>query len=484
MVLGEVDYGLFGLVAGLTAFVGFFNSLFSAAVARYYACAVGRAKVDRENGLEECRQWFSTALAIHTVIPVVMVIVGYPIGTYAVEHWLTIPADRVLNCVWVWRFACLTCFVGMVNVPFQAMYTAKQEIAELTVYEFATTTLRVVALYLMLGHQRDWLVMYAALTCALSVVPQLLICLRACLCYEECRFGLAYALNLQRIRELSAFAGMRFVGAVAIMISNQGMAILVNKVLGPARNASMAVGNTLAGHANTFAAALVGALSPAIANAYGAGDYDRMRKLALYACKFSAALVLLFALPLMLEADEVLHLWLKTPPAESALLCELMLVVLVLENLSCGHFMAIFAVGKIGRYQLAMSFASLIALVLAVGGLMLSPKLMMIGVALVFAKIMVIFVRLYFARKIAGLSAREWVFRTALPLALSSAMALTGGCFVIRGFAPSFLRVAMTTGVVVPVFLFASWFLVFSAFERELLVGRIRRLPIFNGLCR
>ena len=476
MVLGEVNYGLFGLVAGLTAFVGFFNSLFSAAVARYYACAVGRAKMDQENGLEECRQWFSTALTIHTIVPIVMVIVGYPIGAYAVEHWLTIPADRVMNCVWVWRFACLSCFVGMVNVPFQAMYTAKQEIAELTIYEFARTTLNVIALYLMLAHPRDWLVMYAGWTCLLSVVPQMIICARACLCYDECRFKFAYAWNPVKVRELSVFAGFRFLGALAIMVSNQGMAILVNKVLGPTRNASMAVGNTLAGQANTFAAALSGALSPAIANAYGEGNLERVRKLALYACKFSGALVLMFAIPLILEAEEVLLLWLKNPPAESAILCELMLVVLVLENLSCGHYMAIFAVGKIGRYQTTMACSSLIALVLAFGGLFIVKRLMMIGVALVVSKMLVIVVRLYYARKIAGLSAREWVLRAAFPLASASVIALAGGILVVKGFSPSFFRVVMTAGVSVPLFLLVNWFLVFTPFEREMLRSKFSDL--------
>lgn len=482
MVLGEVDYGLFGLVAGLTAFVAFFCSLFSSAIGRYYAYAVGRANADRAAGLEECQRWFSIAVAIHTALPIIMVAVGYPIGVWAIEHWLTIPTDRVVNCVWVWRYVCISCFVGMATIPFQAMYTAKQEIAELTIYGVVATTLNVVGLYFMLTHPRDWLVMFAAWTCFISATPQIIIAIRACICYEECKFSFRYAWNWTMIKELSVFAGFRFMGALAIMVSNQGMAILVNKILGPAKNAAMTVGNTLASQSVTFAGALAGALSPAIANAYGEGNLDRMRKLSLYACKFSGLLTLLFALPLAVEAKEVLTLWLKNPPVESAPLCIAMLGVVTLENLSCGHYMAIFAVGKIGLYQTFMSIASVLALAFAIIGLIVYPKLIVIGLALVLAKGLVIVVRLYYARKIAGLSAREWIFGGATPLAVVSLLCIGIGLAVQSVFAPSFGRVCISTAVIVPSFLILSWFLALTKFDKEMLIPRLKKVPIFRRI--
>ena len=146
MALGEVDYGLYGVVGGLTAFIGFFNGILSGSISRFYAYSVGMAqkKGEEDVGLEECRRWFSVAVSVHTVVPVVLMSIGYPLGVYAVEHWLTIPADRVQDCVWVFRFVCTTCFLGMVSVPFNAMYGAKQLIAELTIYSFITSTLNVV----------------------------------------------------------------------------------------------------------------------------------------------------------------------------------------------------------------------------------------------------------------------------------------------------------------------------------------------------
>ena len=105
LALGKTDYGLIGLIGGMTAFVSFLNSILAAAVGRFYAVKVGEAKLigNHEAGIDECRQWFNTALSIHSVIPAFLVAAGYPIGVWMVRHFLDIPADRVTDCVWVWR---------------------------------------------------------------------------------------------------------------------------------------------------------------------------------------------------------------------------------------------------------------------------------------------------------------------------------------------------------------------------------------------
>ena len=164
-----------GVVGGLTAFIEFINGLLASAVGRFYAFSIGKASTanDSNDALESCRQWFSLAICIHTVVPIALISVGYPAGVWVVENFLTIPPDRVPSCIWVFRFVCISCFFFMVNVPFMAMYTAKQYIAELTIYSFITTSLNAFYLYYMITHPGDWLARMALWTCILSVVPQI-----------------------------------------------------------------------------------------------------------------------------------------------------------------------------------------------------------------------------------------------------------------------------------------------------------------------
>ena len=79
--LGKEDFGLYGVVGALTIFISFLNTLLSGALGRYYAFSIGEAKKAAEegraaDGLENCRQWFNTALSIHTIVPVVLMLIG------------------------------------------------------------------------------------------------------------------------------------------------------------------------------------------------------------------------------------------------------------------------------------------------------------------------------------------------------------------------------------------------------------------------
>lgn len=103
MVLGEEDYGLYGLLGSLTLFVTFFNIQFSQALSRFYAYSFGRVKVVGESeAVLESKKWFTCGVFIHTVVPCVLLAIGYPLGVYAIkEGWLTIPAHRVMTCLWI-----------------------------------------------------------------------------------------------------------------------------------------------------------------------------------------------------------------------------------------------------------------------------------------------------------------------------------------------------------------------------------------------
>ena len=270
--LGKTDFGLYGVVGGMTVFITFLNGLLSIATGRFYAFAEGQAlksasEGHAEAGLDECRKWFSTAVLLHTVVPFILIILGYPLGMYAVENWLTIPLDRLDACRWVFRFVCISCFVGMINVPFQAMYTAKQYIAELTIYGIAATTANVFFMYFMVTHPGDWLAKYALWMCLVSVVPQMIICLRATKVFPECQFRLSYAWNKGRVSELSSFAFWQAFGGLGAIFRGQGIQILVNKYFGPAYNASMSIANQVSAQSQTLSGAMQGAFAPAITTA-------------------------------------------------------------------------------------------------------------------------------------------------------------------------------------------------------------------------
>lgn len=476
MALGEVDYGLMGVVGGLTAFIAFFNGLLAGAIGRFYAFSVGQARVagTQGEGLEVCRQWFNSAVLIHTVLPLALMTVGYPIGEYGLRHaWLSIPPDRVEACVWVFRFVCLSCLVGMVNVPFMAMYTAKQHIAELTVYSFVTTIINVVFLYYMVSHPGEWLAKYALWTCLLSVAPQGIICLRAMRVFPECRFRPAYLWDLRRTKALCHYAGWQFFGCLGAMLRGQGLAVLVNRAFGAAANASMAVGGNLAGHCDTLSGSMVGAFAPAITNACGARDFGRMRAMAYRTCKIGTLLTLVFALPLALEVDEVLRLWLKHPPAYAAGLCLCVLAMTLVDKTTVGHMLAVNANGRIARYQAVLGTSLILTLPFAWLFVRQGWGIYSVGCAMILTTMLCAWGRVWFARRLVGMSARHWLFHIFLPLAALAALCGAVGFLPRLWMGPSLWRVGVTSGCVEVTLALLAWSVIFDKEERVFVMGRL-----------
>ena len=476
MSLGKVDYGLVGLIGGMAGFVAFLNSLLASAVGRFYAYNVGAAKKCHvvEFGLEECRKWFNTALSIHSVLPVALVVIGYPIVAWMIKHFLSIPPDRVHSCIWVWRFTCASCFVGMFNVPFRAMYTAKQEIAELTVYGFTTTTLNACFLYYMVTHPGFWLTRYSAWTCFIGVVPAVIIAIRAVLKYPECRFDSRYLWSWERIRQLSVFAFAKFWSDFSSMFSTQGQAILVNKYVGPAYNAAMTVGCSVAGHALTLSSAMDGALWPAITNKTGEGDKEGVKRLCFMSMRISTVLVLVFAIPLGLEIREVLRIWLVTPPDFAAEICIIVLIRAVFERMTCAYATAIYGYGiGVMKYAWTGGWAGISTVFVSWMFFMLGFGMWSIVIGLTCSKTITVCVRLFLGRKLIEFSFWHWVRTVFVPIAILVAIVMVIGWTPRFFMEESFLRIVLTTVACEVAFLPLVWFVVMNQEEKSYLLDRI-----------
>lgn len=481
MALGQVDYGLMGLVGGLTAFISFFNARFAGAIGRFYALSVGKQSVDREAGLEACRMWFTTAVMIHTILPVILMMIGYPIGEWAVRHYLTIPPDRIEACVWVWRFVCVSCFLSMVSVPTNAMYTAHQYIAELTIYSFVTTTLNACFLYYMVTHPGIWLTKFAFWQLLLGLAPSLIISLRAFKLFPECRFLLKYMNCWANIKTLGSYIIWTCIGTFGGMLRSQGVAILVNKMFGPRMNASVSVGISLSGHTNTLSGSLTGAFSPAIFNAWGAGRYDEARAMAYRVCKMAVLCMLIFSIPLCLEVDEVLRLWLKNPPEYAAKFCLFVMASAVIDKTAVGHMYLVNAKGQVARYQTVLGASLILTLPIAYLFIRFGWGMTGVGAALVVGMMGCAWGRVWFARKLVGLSARYWLRRIFLPLILVTGISFAAGMLPRMFMSQSFARICVTTMFVEMVLIPISWFFLLDFYEREFIRGKFfARIPFLN----
>ena len=481
MALGQEDYGIYGLIGGLTIIISFMNVLLSVSISRYYAYSIGEANRLRaigqgDRGLEECQRWFNAALSIHTVVPVLLVLAGYPLGVYLIRHFLEIPLGKVDACVLVWNYTCISCFASMVNVPFNSMYVAKQYIAELTIYSFAQTLANVIFFYYMASHPGDWLLKYAAWMCMVAVIPQVIICVRALQVLPECKINFRFLFDVSRFKQLGSFAFWQMFGGLGAIIRNQGIAVLINKYFGARLNASFSIANQVSAHTQTLAGAMQGAFQPAIVTAFGAGDIEKARSLAVKATKFALILTLIFCLPLSIEINQVIRLWLKTPPPHSAGLCLCMIMLLLVDKASAGECLACNATGRVAAYQSIGGGLLILCLPMAWIMIVHGCGIYSVGVAIVVTALANTFNRVWFARRLLGLSIRRWFMGTIMPIGVASLCGMTSGIVAKLTLRPSFSRIIVTSFLVEIVFLPVVWICVFNSDERKYVVDTLRKL--------
>lgn len=476
MSLGQVDYGLYGLIGSLAGFIAFLNNTLAMTVGRFYAYSIGEHKVatDKKKSLNECRRWFTVALITHFTLATALILIGYPLGCYAIREWLTIPAERVEACIWVFRFSCISCFIGMMNVPFSAMFYAKQYIAEITIYSVFGTCLTFILQFIMVSYPRDWLVLYSFFVCVIIVLPNILILLRALKIFEECKVQKMFLFDLKSIKKIITFTGWTLVGNLGNLIKTNGMAVLVNKKFGAAENATMAIANNASMHTVTLASALQNAFMPALTSAVGTGNRDAIIRLLHRTCKFSSLLVLIFAGPLILEINEVLLLWLKNPPPFTGNLCCIILLVLVLDKMTSGHWVTLMAYGKIKVYFIGVFVTSFLCipsslLFIALGGTLNSVVFGLLTSMITLTIWRVIM--LYLSVKI---SPNYWIKHIFIPILISTLLALLSAHISQLYFDASFLRILLTTFVYEVVFLPLVWILVLDKGEKTFVVNKIK----------
>ena len=357
--LGKSDYGLFGVVGSVMAFVNLIPSVMGGAVGRYYAYSIGEAKnIGEGRGREHVMMWFNAALAVYTLLPIMTIAVGYPIGYYAIHHWLVIPPARISASILIFNLSIFSAFVVMVTLPYISMYRAYQYIAELSVWDMVRTCLTFSIAFSLLYISGDKLIYYAIATAVVCNLIPIVQAIRAWRSFGVCHIRREYFWRWGNIRQLCAFSLWEFFGMFGDSIRSNGTAFVINKYFGVTMNAAYSVSNTVTQHTTSLSNAMIGALSPAVTTAEGAGNRERTVNLAFCTCKFGALLIMVFAVPLIIEMDEILRLWLVNPPEYTATYCRCVLFAAIVVKLGWGHHMAIYATGKIARYQFTMGMIS------------------------------------------------------------------------------------------------------------------------------
>lgn len=416
LALGETQFGLFSVVGSLIAFIAVLNQTLVESSGRFFAFALGQQSQPGADKDLVCK-WFNTALSVQIILPAALVLVGAPAGIYAIWNFLNIPEGFRQASIAIFCFSLLAMFAQMCFSPVRALYYAKQYIFVRNLFGIAEAVLFAAEGWWLLHYDGNRLVAHAAATTALLLLSHVCLAVFAGRQFPETRIRLRYWFDRRRIREMFSFSAFLLIGSLGGLFSNAGVALVLNKLFGPAVNAALGIGTQVFNKSAVVAHAVNEATAPELTARVGADRFENAKRLGVRVCVYSTGMALLIAAPFIAFADSVLTLWLKEPPQFAAQISIIMMMNLLAERFTAGYMMLVHASGRIKLYTTCLGVGNgarcLLVLGLLLAGVPLIPTLWL-GWFLPF--LVLNQMRVGFAKLAIGISVRQYVRAVFAPL--------------------------------------------------------------------
>lgn len=348
--LGVEDYGLYNVIGGIIALFTVLNSALVNTTSRFIT--VSLAKSNAQN----TRQIFNMAFLMHFIVGILLVVLGETIGLWYLHTKLVIPEGRELAAEWLYQFTIVAAFINTLIVPYNATVIAHEKINVYAIIQIVDVLLKLGIVFLLQVVPYDKLIFYAALMLLITVFN---FCVNLIYCrhkFYETRFMIYW--NHDTFISITKFIGWALVGNFSYMFYTQGLNLMLNAFCGPAVNAARGVAVQVQGIVAQLANNVQTAINPQIIKTYSTNDLDRMHTLICASSRFCYYLLLLFSLPIMLEADFILHIWLGIVPDHTVNFIRLTLMTVLLDAFINPMFTANLASGKLNLYYIPISIVS------------------------------------------------------------------------------------------------------------------------------
>lgn len=343
-VLGISDFGVYNVVGGIVSLLAFFTSSLSNACQRFLNIGIGL------NNLQKTEQSFRQSFTLMLFISIGLFLIGESIGLWFINNKLVVPQDRLDAVIYVYHFSLFSVISSVNQVSFMGAIVAHERMdiyAYLSLFEVVARLL--IVYFLLLFTSVDSLVLYGGLMALVSLFTSLFYVIYCVRNFPECKCNLYW--NKSLVREMAQFVVFNLYGCLSWSLGITGTNILLNLFFGPVTNAARGISMQVGSVVTRFTDSLITAFKPQIIKSYALGDYEYLLSLIIKSSKYSYFLSSVLAIPMIIESDILLKMWLGEPPEQAILFTRLVILELMLGALIPPLWIAANATGNIKRSQ-------------------------------------------------------------------------------------------------------------------------------------
>ena len=341
--LGVEDYGINNVVGGIVAMFGFINSSMTSATQRYITFALGKGEKER------LKTVFSTSLQIHSLIALLIVLLGETIGMWFLYNKMQIPSDRMEAAFWVLQCSIVSTVVMIISVPYNAAIIAHEKMSAFAYISVLEVVLKLLIVYILVVFSVDKLILYAFLFLGIQIFMRFCYSIYCNRHFKETKYRHVWDKAL--FKEMTGFAAWSLFGNLSAVLFTQGLNMLLNVFFGPAVNAARGVAVQVQHAIQQFVGNFQMALNPQITKNYAKGEMQEMYNLMYRSARFSFYLLFFLSLPILFETDFILTVWLKTVPDNTITFLRIIICISLIYTCSNPMVVANQATGKVKKYQ-------------------------------------------------------------------------------------------------------------------------------------
>lgn len=467
-VLGVEDYGVYQVVGGLVAMFSVISSSLSSAISRFITFEIGRGDVER------LKRIFSTSIIIQLCLCVIVALAVEIGGLWFMHTEMQIPAGRLDAAEWVLHCSVLTFCLNLLSIPYNACIIAHEHMKAFAYVSVVEAVLKLGILFLIVYSPIDSLVTYAILLTVVAALIRLAYTVYCHKHFEETKTKLIFDKSI--FKEMFGFSGWSFFNNTSFILNNQGVSMLMNVFFGVTVNAARGIAIQVESAVLQFVNNFTTALNPQITKSYANGDLDNMYKLVCRGAKFSFFSMLILSLPIILEANQILSIWLTKVPEHTVIFVQLSMIMGMCDCIGTTGYTACMATGKLKRYSLTLT--PLIVLEFP-----LSWLLFYYGASVessyylyILIKLLVLFVRMYLMQRMIGLNCIMYIKGVFFPIVLTTLFSIILPILIIIFMDEDILRFFILLIVSAISVIVSVLFLGMTRIERNMIIQKSSNL--------
>lgn len=416
--LGVEDYGMYNVVGGFVGMFSILSGSLSAAVSRFLTFELGRGDEKR------LKDVFSTSLNIHVVLSLVIIILSETIGLWFLNNKMNIPIERMDAANFVFQCSVVSFVLGLLSVSYNASIVSHERMG---VFAYIGIFDVIVRLFIVLfiaysPFNFDRLVVYALLLLFVSVLMQFIYYLYCKRSFKECHYQ--FLIKWSLFKEIAGFAGWNFIGSSSAVLRDHGGNVLLNLFFGLKLNAVRGISQQVNSAVNAFVGNFMVAMNPQITKSYATGDYHYMMNLIFYGARYSFYMLFILSLPILINTDYVLTVWLGIYPEHTVNFIRLVLIFSLSESISNPLVTSMLATGKIKKYQIIVGGLQMLNFPLSYIALKFGmlPEIILI-IAIILSSCCLV-ARIVLLRKMISLPAKRFIREVYLNLVSTSILSI------------------------------------------------------------